>query len=177
MPRRLVALTVTAVALAAAMLLGTGCGKGAGRATPTTSAISPSWSPSSPLVDPSAQAICEDLQRNILDTDAKAFGAELGKMVAARISGNVAAQDAAQQAAIAKLKEIATKVRASAASATDPRLKNALTETADNLEKLAADTGSFTSITSLDQVGQATKRFVESFNEIGKYCALPSPRG
>ena len=37
-----------------------------------------------------ARAICDDLQRNVLDGDAKAFGAELGKMITARGQGNKA---------------------------------------------------------------------------------------
>jgi hypothetical protein len=175
MPRRMAAATLTAAALTAVILTGAGCTKGSGGSTPTTLPSSPSSSPM-PSVDPSAQAICDDLQRNILDTDAKAFGAELGKMIVARASGDTANQAKSQQAAIAKLREIETKLRADATKATDPRLKSALNDAADNLEKLAADTDSFNKINSLDTVSQTTKRFVESFNEIGKFCALPSTR-
>src|SRR5690348_18491035 len=84
---------LAAVALSAVALLGAGC-TGTGTATPSSSgsASASATRSVSPSADPSAQAICADLKDNILNTDAKAFGAELGKMVSARASGDKAAQ-------------------------------------------------------------------------------------
>jgi hypothetical protein len=158
-------------ALVAVMLLGGACSKGTGASAPTASpTVSPTSSPT-PSVDPSAKTICDDLQRNILDTDTKAFGAELGKMFAARASGDKTAEAKAQQAAIAKLHEIAAKLRRHAGTATDPKLASALNTAATNLDALAADTQNFTKINSLEAVSQTTQRFVESFTEITKFCA------
>jgi hypothetical protein len=162
--RRLLA----AAALTAAALVAAGCTGGTPSTQPSPAVSSSSAAPST---DPSAAVICADLKNKILDTDVRAFGAELGKMIAARAQGDKTAQAAAQQAAVDKLKEISGKLRADAAMASDPKLKDALTTSADNVDKLAADPSTFANITSIDQVGQLTQRFAQSLDEINKYCA------
>jgi hypothetical protein len=163
------------LALVAVMLLASGCTGG-------TATSRPSGSPSavtgtatstaaSPSRDPKAAAICDDLRRNVLDVDAKAFGTELGKMITARTQGNKTEEARAQQAAVSKLNEIAGKLRTHAGEATDPRLTNALTASASNLEKLAADTDSMSRLNSLDQVGQTTQKFATALSDIADYCS------
>jgi hypothetical protein len=164
--RRLVAVA----ALGVAVLFAAGCDNGTATST-ASKPPSPSASPSaSPSRDPKAQEICDDLHRNILDVDAKAFGTELGKMIAARAQGNKAEETRAQQAAVAKLNGIAGKLRTHAGEATDPRLKDALNASASNLEKLAADTGNLSKLNSLDQVGQTTQKFATALGDITDYC-------
>src|SRR3982750_3995303 len=119
---------LTAVALSAVAFLGAGCsGAGTAPGTPGGSASS-SASASTPVTDPSAQAICDDLQKNVLDTNAKEFGADLGKLIAAKASGDKAAQAQWQQAAVTKLHDISARLRKDAETATDPKLKKALND-------------------------------------------------
>jgi hypothetical protein len=168
--RRLTAFAaVPAATLAATLLVGCGDGSVTTRSSATPSATASAAA--SPSRDPQAQAICDDLRRNILDTDAKAFGTELGKMVAARGSGNRADEARAQKAASAKLDEIAGRLRRHAGEATDPQLKTALTTSADNLAKLAADTGALSSLNSLESVSQATRKFATALSAITDYCS------
>ncbi len=164
--RRLIVTT-----LGVAVLFVAGCDNGTATSTASKPPV-PSASPSaSPSRDPKAQEICDDLHRDILDVDAKAFGTELGKMIAARAQGNKTEETQSQQAAVAKLGEIAGKLRAHAGEATDPRLKDALNTSADNLEKLSADTDSLSKLNSLDQVGQTTQKFATALSDIADYCA------
>ncbi len=163
-------LIVTA-ALGVAVLFAAGCDNGTATSTASKPPV-PSASPSaSPSRDPKAQGICDDLHSNVLDVDAKAFGTELGKMIAARAQGNKTEETQSQQAAVAKLGEIAGKLRTHAGEATDPRLKNALNTSADNLEKLSADTDSLSKLNSLDQVGQTTQKFATALSDIADYCS------
>lgn len=172
--RRQIATAIAAFGVA--VLFVTGCDNGTATSTaskgPAPSAA-PSVSPSaSTSRDPKAQEICDDLHRNILDVDAKAFGAELGKMIAARAQGDKAEETRAQQAAVAKLNEIAGKLRTHAGEATDPRLKEALNTSASNLEKLATDTDSLSKLNSLSQVSQTTQRFATALSDITDYCSV-----
>jgi len=159
---------LAAAALTALVALGAGCTSTGSPSPGSTTAARPSATPS---VDASGQAICDDLQKTILDTDVTAFGAELGKMMAARLQGDKAGESTAQTAAVAKLTEIVGKLRRHAGTATDPKLKSALNESADNVEKLAADTSNFSNIKSLDQVSETTQKFATSLDAIAQYCA------
>jgi hypothetical protein len=163
---------LAAVALGTVVFLGAGCsGTGTGTGSGTPSASSSASGSASPASDPSAQAICADLQANILDTDAKEFGADLGKMIAARASGDKTAQAQWQQAAVTKLHDISAKLRKDAGMATDPKLKTALNDSADNLDKLASDTSNFENLNSLDAVSQTTQKFAQSLNEVTAFCS------
>ncbi|MDT4986397.1 MAG: hypothetical protein QOI74_491, partial [Micromonosporaceae bacterium] len=72
--------------------------------------------------------------------------------------------------------EIAGKLRTHAAEATDPPLKSALTASASNLERIAADTDGLSKLNSLDAVGQTTASFATALSEIADYCsANPGP--
>jgi hypothetical protein len=163
--RRLIAVA----ALCATTLL-TGCSDGTVTAKPATA---PSAAPSvetSPSRDPAASAICDDLHQHVLDVDTKAFGAELGRMVAARTQSDKAEETRAQQAATAKLNEIAGKLRAHVNEATQARLKNALSASASNLESLAGDAG-LARLNSLDAVGETTRKFATALGDIADYCS------
>jgi hypothetical protein len=160
---------LAAAALCAVAFLGAGC-TGTATPSPSASATGGSTTSAAPSVDPSAQAICTDLKQNVLDTDAKAFGSELGKMITARASGDKAAEDQARQNAIAKLHEISARLRKAADAATDPQLKTALNNSATNLDQLAADTSNFQNINSLDAVSQTTQKFVQAVNDVTKFC-------
>ena len=164
--RRLIA----AAALCGAALLTAGCTDGTATTSPSSTGSAPSVTTSGGSTDPKAQAICDDLRQNILNTDATAFGTELGKMINARAQGNTAEETRAQAAAVAKLKEISAKLRAHADQATSPRLKTALTTSADNLEKVAADTGNFSNLNSLDSISQTTQKFTTALADIADYC-------
>jgi hypothetical protein len=121
--------------------------------------------------DPKAQVICDDLHNNVLDEDAKAFGTELGRMIASRAQKDRAGEGRAQQAAAAKLGEIAGKLRTHAAQATDPRLAGALNTSAANLDKLGSDAGTFAELNSLDAVSQTTSKFAAALSDVADYCA------
>jgi hypothetical protein len=167
---------IVGVAVGCAALLA-GCSDANTTTQPTTAPGTATTSPA-PSRDPRAAAICDDLHRNVLDVDAKAFGTELGKMISARTQGNKAEETRAQQAAVAKLTEIAGKLRTHANEATDPQLKSALTASASNLEQIAADTDGLSKLNSLDAVGQTTARFATALSEIADYCsASPGPGG
>jgi hypothetical protein len=162
---------IAVAALCGAALLTAGCGKATVNARP---GATPSAQPGvvvSASLDPRAKVVCEDLRGNILDTDAKAFGAELGRMIAARGQADRAGQSRAQQAATAKLGEIAGKLRTNAAGATDPRLTNALNTSAANLDKLGSDAATFAALNSLDAVGQTTAKFARALGDIAEYCS------
>jgi hypothetical protein len=164
--RRLIA----ALALCGGALLAAGCGDGIVTVTRSASPSTSASTGASPSRDPKAQAICDDLHRNVLDVDAKAFGAELGKMIAARAQGNKTEAARAQQAAVTKLNEIAGKLRKHADGATDPRLRSALSASAANLEKLAADTDQLSRLDSLEAVGQTTQKFAAALSDVVEYC-------
>lgn len=164
--RRLMA----AAALATVVLVGAGCADNSSTASPSASSSpSPTASPT-PSADPSAKAICDDITKTVMDSDAKALGTQLGKLAVAKAQNDKSAQQAAQQAAAAKLHEVASKLRTHASEATDPQLKDALSKAAENLDRLANDTAFFDQITSLDMVGDATKKFTEAVAAVVQYC-------
>jgi hypothetical protein len=165
---------IAVAALCGATLLTAGCGNTSGAAghgaAPSAKSAGPSVAAGvSP--DPKAQVICDDLHNNVLDGDAKAFGAELGRMIASRAQKDRAGEDRAQQAATAKLGEIAGKLRTHAAQASDPRLAGALNTSAANLDKLGADAGTFAGLSSLDAVSQTTSKFAAALSDVVDYCA------
>jgi hypothetical protein len=162
---------IAVAALCGATLLTAGCGKAAGtaKAAPSASARPSAVASASP--DAGAKAVCDDLRGTILDTDAKAFGAELGRMIAARGRGDRVGDSRAQQAATAKLGEIAGKLRTHAAAATNPRLANALTTSAANLDRLGSDPATFAGLTSLDAVSQTTGKFATALSDVADYCS------
>jgi hypothetical protein len=160
---------LVAVAVGGTTLL-SGCTGDAATSKPSVSASPATSAEATSSPDPRAQAICDDLRTNVLDVDAKSFGTELGKMIAARTQGNKPEEARAQQAAVAKLNEIAGKLRTEAGQATDQRLANALTTSAVNIEKLAADTDSLSRLNSVDQVGQTTGKFATALSDIADYC-------
>jgi len=160
---------LAATALTAFVLAGAGC---TANGTPITSPSSGAPATSaSPSTDPSAQAICADLRTNILDKDAKEFGTDLGNMIAARSKNDTAAANAAQQAAVTKLHQISAKLRSEAGTATNPDLKQALNQSADDLDKLANDTDNFSKVDSLPAVSQTTQKFAEALGTITKFCS------
>jgi hypothetical protein len=75
------------------------------------------------------------------------------------------------QAAAAKLGEIAGKLRTRAGEATDPRFASALNASAGNLEKLGSDAGAFAGLISMDAVGQITAKFATGLGDVADYCA------
>ncbi|GII22814.1 hypothetical protein [Planosporangium mesophilum] len=164
---------IAVAALCGATLLTAGCGTAAGtpEAVPSASASARPSAVAGASPDASAQAVCDDLRSTILDTDAKAFGTELGRMIAARGQGDRAGESRAQQAAGAKLGEIAGKLRTHAAAATDPRLANALTTSAANLDRLGSDPATFAGLTSLDAVSQTTGKFATALSDVADYCS------
>src|SRR5690242_9796353 len=123
-----------AVSLCGAAFLAAACTGGTTTASPGTPAPAASSTGGSATADPMAETICNDVRQNILNTDAVAFGTELGKMITARQSGNKAEETRAQAAAIAKLKEISGKLRADADKATASKLKSALTTSAEGVD-------------------------------------------
>ena len=92
-------------------------------------------------------------------------------MIIARSQGNKAEEARSQQAAIDKLKSIAVKLRGHAGEATEPKLKAALTASADNLDRVAADPANFTSLDSLDKVSQTNEKYATATADIADYCA------
>ncbi|MGC9671458.1 hypothetical protein ACNTMW_33565 [Planosporangium sp. 12N6] len=160
---------IAALTLSGAALLTVGCADD-GAGTPVRGAGPPaSAAPASP--DPQATAVCADLRGTVLDTDAKAFGAELGRLVAARSQGDRAGESQAQQAATATLTRIADRLRTHATGATDPRLTGALDTSAANLDRLGADPATFAGLTSLETVSQTTARFTAALGEVTDYCS------
>jgi hypothetical protein len=171
---------VAVAALCGATLFTAGCGNTGGTARhsappaakPVNSAHSPKPTVAADVSpDPKSQVICDDLHNNVLDDDAKAFGTELGRMIAARAQKDKAGEGLAQQAATAKLGEIAGKLRTHAGEATDSRLRSALNASAANLDKLGADTGTFAGLDSLDAVSQTTAKFAAALGDAADYCA------
>jgi hypothetical protein len=163
---------LAAAALAAFAMAGAACTtNGTATTSPSSGAPATSATSVSPSTDPSAQAICADLRSNILDKDAKEFGTDLGNMIAARSKNDTAAANAAQQAAVAKLHQISAKLRSEANTATNPDLKQALNQSADDLDKLASDTDNFSKVDSLPAVSQTTQKFVEALGTVTKFCS------
>ena len=162
---------LAAAALAAFAFAGAACTNGTVTTSPSSSAPATSVTTTSPSPDPSASAICADLRNNVLDTDAKEFGTDLGNMIAARAKGDTAAANTAQQAAVTKLHQISAKLRSQADMATNPDLKSALNQSADNLDKLANDTDNFSKVDSLPAVSQTTQKFAEALGTITKFCS------
>ena len=163
---------LAATALTAFVLAGAGCtANGTPITSPSSGAPATSATTAAPSTDPSAQAICADLRTNILDKDAKEFGTDLGNMIAARSKNDTAAANAAQQAAVTKLHQISAKLRSEAGTATNPDLKQALSQSADDLDKLANDTDNFSKVDSLPAVSQTTQKFAEALGTITKFCS------
>lgn len=183
--RRVLAATV----LAAVAFLGSGCtGTASPRdassasASPAAGAGGQASAPVAALADPNARAICDDLARTVLDADARAFGAELGRIVTVLEKGDKAtaadrtALAKAREAAAGKLREVAAKLRKHAGTASDPVLRTALTESADNLEQLAADPATFEGLTSLALASAVTGRFITALEMLTRYCGQPALR-
>jgi hypothetical protein len=164
---------IVVAALCGVTLLTAGCGDTTGTAgrggTSSAEFVRPS-APAGASPDPKAQAICDDLRGNVLDADAKAFGTALGRLMAARTQGDRTAEGQAQQAATAKLSQIAGKLRTHAAEATDPRLRHALTASATNLDKLGTDAGTLANLDSMDAVSKTTGRFAAALGDAAEYC-------
>src|SRR5215510_1151648 len=162
---------LAAAALTAFALAGAACTANGTVTTSPSSGAPAASATAAPSTDPSAQAICADLRATVLDKDAKEFGTDLGNMIAARSKNDTAAANAAQQAAVAKLHQISAKLRSEAGTATNPDLKQALNDSADNLDKLANDTDNFSKVDSLPAVSQTTQKFVEALGTITKFCS------
>jgi hypothetical protein len=164
---------IAVAALCGATLLTAGCGDTsvtAGRGgAPSAEFVKPSV-PAGASPDPKAQAICDDLRGTVLNTDAKAFGTGLGRLMAARAQGDRVAEGQAQQATTAKLTEIAGKLRTHAAEATDPRLRYALNSSAANLDKMGTDVSTLANLDSLDAVSKTTGRFAAALGDAAEYC-------
>jgi hypothetical protein len=164
---------IAVAAVCGAMLLTAGCGDrtvqaGRGNAPPAKFVKPSVVAGVSP--DPRAQAICDDVRGNVLNADAKAFGAELGRMMAARVQKDRAGEDRAYQAATAKLGQIAGKLRTHAAEATDPRFRQALNASATNLDKLGTDAQTLANLDSLDAVSKTTASFAGALGDAAEYC-------
>jgi hypothetical protein len=163
---------LAAAALAAFAVAGAACtANGTVTASPSGSGTPNATATASPSPDPSASVICADLRTNVLDKDAREFGTDLGNMIAARAKGDTAAANTAQQAAVTKLHQISASLRSEADNATNTDVKQALDQSADNLDKLANDTDNFSKVDSLPAVSQTTQKFVEALSSITKFCS------
>lgn len=106
-----------------------------------SSATSASASPS-PTVDVQANTseVCASVTKVAnADTSAK-LGAQFGKMIAARTQHRTADENAAKAQIKSQLADWAKQFRDLAATALDPQLRSALTQTADNVVGLSSDT-------------------------------------
>lgn len=162
---------IAVAALGGAALFTAGCGHAT---VPAAHRAAPAARPSTAVnlkPDPKARAVCDDLRNGVLDVDTKAFGTELGRIIAARTQSDRAGESRATQAAAAKLGEIAGKLRTRAGEATDPRFASALNGSAGNLEKLGSDAGAFAGLISMDAVGQITAKFATGLGDVADYCA------
>ncbi|GAA1795780.1 hypothetical protein HC028_18605 [Planosporangium flavigriseum] len=159
---------IAVAALCGVTLFSAGCGGGTAPA-PAAKFVQPSL-PAATSPDSKAQAICTDLRANVFDADATAFGAELGRLMAARTQQDPAGEERSRQAATAKLGEIAAKLRTHAGEAADPRFRRALNASAVNLEKMGNDPGTLAKLDSLDAVSKTTGRFAAALGDAAEYC-------
>ncbi|GAB1643418.1 hypothetical protein [Krasilnikovia sp. MM14-A1259] len=138
----------------------------------TTAAATPAADATSEAPDYSADTkkVCDKLSKSI-ESDVKGFATELGKMMAYKAAKQTAAAAKAQKAAGDELKAWADKIRKTAATAKDPKLKAAGAEAADNMAKSADDKALFAKLKDpkdLDKNLEA--EFTAWFVPVGGIC-------
>lgn len=164
-----------AVTLGSLLLLGTACDSGAETpaAAPAPQAVTPSSAPASPPQDYTANTrqVCGKLDK-IFDRDLKAFGSEVGKMIAYKEAKATAEADKSEKAAGRQLQAAATNIRRETAAAEDPELKTAGAASAAKLADGARDTRFFDSIKSTNDLDRVIEgRMSEWLSPVAGYCA------
>jgi hypothetical protein len=145
--RRLAVLSLAPLAATVVALAGCGSAGGsspsaAGTAIDDSPSVSAPASPSAALASHAAtgnaKQVCAAINQAIAQ-GASTFGTDLGNIVGHLAGGNKTEADKAKTAALGHLKDTATKIRATGATADDPALRTAAQNTADAISALATD--------------------------------------
>ncbi|MCA2213605.1 hypothetical protein [Jidongwangia harbinensis] len=162
-----------ALALGGALLTASACSDDPEATDAAPAWTTPSAEATSPAPDYSAntKVVCGKVNK-IFAQDIKAFGTQMGKMIAYKEAKEGAEADKAEKAAGTQLKNIGTKVRKETAAAQDPDLKTAGASSAAKLTKSAADRKFFDSIkTQKDLDRTIENRMAEWLTPVAGYCA------
>jgi hypothetical protein len=164
------------VGLATVLIFTAGCGtanQGTTKA-PAPSALAapaPSGTPASP--DPTGadtKRVCGALFQQVTE-GTSAVGSDLGAMVGHISGANPSAAGASKDSALHKLTDLASQVRAAAAPALDPGVRNAADQTASRLESLAADPNLLAGVQSPDQVTPVIAQITGAADPLTTACS------
>jgi hypothetical protein len=163
-----------AVALGGALLTATACsGGGDDPAAAEPAWTTPSAAPASPAPDYTAnnELVCGKVQKIFTD-DVKAFGTEMGRMIARKEAKETADAEKAEKAAGQRLKDIGAKVRKETAAAQDPELKVAGATSAAKFTRSAADAKFFDGIKTTKDLDRAIQsKLTDWMSPVSGYCA------
>ncbi|MFF5082328.1 hypothetical protein ACFY36_35220 [Actinoplanes sp. NPDC000266] len=162
-----------AVIAAGTLLAGAACDSDAD-SSDAAAAPTPSASPSaSPEPDYSANTalVCGNFQK-LYSAELKDFGAAMGKMITYKEAKQTAEAKKAEDAATAKLKAVAAKIRADTATAEDPEFMAAGQTSAAKVDASVVDRKYITKIKTLkDLNGTIEAQFTEWLSPVAGYCA------
>jgi hypothetical protein len=162
-----------AVALGGALLTATACSGGDDSAAAEPAWSTPSAEPAGPAPDYSAntELVCGKVQKIFTD-DVKAFGTEMGRMIARKEAKAAADAEKAEKAAGQRLKDIGAKVRKETAAAQDPELKTAGATSAAKFTRSATDAKFFDGIKTTKDLDRAIQsKLTDWMSPVSGYCA------
>jgi hypothetical protein len=162
-----------AVTLGGVLLAGTACDSDAPPAAAAPTVVTPSTVPTTPPPDYSANTrkVCGRVDK-IFDSGLKAFGTEVGRMIAYKEAKVPAEVKKSQKAAGDRLKAVARSIRKESSAAQDPALKTAGAVSATKFTKAAADTRFFNSIKSQKDFDRIIEgRLSQWQSPLSGYCA------
>ncbi|XVV12350.1 hypothetical protein ACQP2X_47405 [Actinoplanes sp. CA-131856] len=162
-----------AVIAVGTLLTGAACDSDA-KGSDEAAAPAPSASPSAtPEPDYSANTtlVCGNLQK-LYSAELKDFGAALGKMITYKEAKQAAEAKKAEDAATAKLKAVATKIRTDTATAENPEFMAAGQTSAAKVDASVVDRKYITKIKTMkDLNGTIEAQFTEWLSPVAGYCA------
>ncbi|GAA0482406.1 hypothetical protein Ade02nite_66620 [Paractinoplanes deccanensis] len=162
-----------AVIAAGALLTGAACDSDANdssaAAAPTASA-SPSASPE-PDYSADTTLVCANMQK-LYSAEMKEFGAAMGKLITYREAKQATEAKKAEDAAAAKLKAVAAKIRTVTAAAEDPEFQAAGSTSAAKVDASAADRAYIKKVKTLkDLNGTIEAQYAEWLSPAAGFCA------
>ncbi|MEV4345557.1 hypothetical protein AB0J83_13870 [Actinoplanes sp. NPDC049596] len=161
-----------AVIAAGTLLTGAACDANSpdeGEAAAPAPSASPSASPE-PDYSANTELVCGNLQK-LYSVELKDFGAAMGKMITYKEAKQPAEAKRAEDAATAKLKAVAAKIRTDTATAEDPEFMAAGQTSAAKVDASAVDRKYITKIKSLKDLNATIEpQFTEWLSPVAGYC-------
>ncbi|XVU25098.1 hypothetical protein ACQPZJ_49265 [Actinoplanes sp. CA-054009] len=162
-----------AVIAVGTLLTGAACdsdAKSSGAAAAPAPSASPSASPE-PDYSANTKLVCGNLQK-LYAAELKDFGAAMGKMITYKEAKQATEAKKAEDAATAKLKAAAAKIRTDTTTAEDPEFMAAGQTSAAKLDASAVDRKYITKIKTLKDLNSTIEaQFTEWLSPVAGYCS------